>query len=196
MLSARPRRLMTASIILAAGLSLSACGTGIDAQTNAVYQPAIGANLRSGDVQMYNALLVDNDNGTYTLSAGLLNTTKDAQQLTGASVAPLGGGTPVTAEPSATVDLPSDRLFTIGAKGEVIIKADDLVAGTYVTLTLSFAGAGDASIEAPVVERGDEGVYADVAETAGGAAAEEKAAEEEAAAGPNDVASQGAEGAE
>ncbi|RYI99007.1 MAG: hypothetical protein EON52_26880, partial [Actinomycetales bacterium] len=159
MLSARPRRLMTASILLTAGLTLSACGTGVDAQTNAVYQPAIGANLRSGDVQLYNALLVDNENGTYTLSAGLLNKTKTAQDLTGASIAPLGGGTPVTAEPSSTVEIPSDRLLTIGSEGEIVLSASDLVAGKYVKLTLTFAGAGDVSIEAPVVERGEEGVY-------------------------------------
>ncbi|KQY58422.1 hypothetical protein ASD11_01790 [Aeromicrobium sp. Root495] len=195
MLSARPRRLMTASLLLAAGLSLSACGTGGDAQTNAVYQPAIGANLRSGDVQLYNALLVSNDDDTYTLSAGLLNKTKQPEQLTGASITPLDGGAPATAEPSSTVEIPSDRLLTIGSEGEIVLSASDLVAGKYVKLTLTFAGAGDVSIEAPVVERGEEGVYDAVAETEGGAAAEEKAAEEEAAAGPNEVASQGAEGA-
>ena len=70
------RRLAPAAALLAAtaALGLSACsGTGMDAQTNAQYQAGVGANVRSGPIQVYNALAVDNGDGTATLSAAILN---------------------------------------------------------------------------------------------------------------------------
>ena len=166
MLSARPRRLLTASIVLASGLTLAGCGTGLSAQTNAIYQPAVGANTHTGDVQLYNTVLVANPDGTYTLSAGLLNTTDTDQTLTGFSVAPLGesAGTPKPASTELPVVLKPNRLFTIGTLGQVIIEDSQLKPGDYADLTLSFATSGDVSIEAPIVARGNEGVYDSVAE--------------------------------
>ena len=41
----------------AAAIALGGCaGTGTDAQTNAQYQAGVGANVRTGTIQLYNAL--------------------------------------------------------------------------------------------------------------------------------------------
>lgn len=181
MTTVRTRRLAAASTLLLA-LSLSGCGTGGDAATNQQYQPGVGANLRTGDVQLYNALLVESEDGTVALSAGLLNTTDTAQTLESVSLAPADGGSPVTVEPAADVALTPGQLFTIGRAGEVAgVETDDLVAGRYATLTLTFSGAGEVSIEAPVVARSE--TYASVAE-------EPTSTDEEAAAAEGSAAEQ------
>src|SRR4051794_15688522 len=68
----RRRRLAAASLAVTTMLSLGACGTGFSAQTNQVYQPAVGADAR-GDVDALNTLLVANPNGSATVSVGLQN---------------------------------------------------------------------------------------------------------------------------
>ena len=187
MTTVRTRRLAAASTLLLA-LSLSGCGTGGDAATNQQYQPGIGANLRTGDVQLYNALLVASDDGTVALSAGLLNTTDAAQTLESVSIAPADGGGAVDVEPADDVSLAPGSLFTLGRAGEVAgVEATDLQSGRYATITLTFSGAGEVTLEAPVVARTE--MYATVAEQSG--AAEEEAVAEEA----DPVASAGSEGA-
>lgn len=181
MTTVRTRRLAAASTLLLA-LSLSGCGTGGEAATNQQYQPGVGANLRTGDVQLYNALLVASDDGTMALSAGLLNTTDTAQTLESVSIALKDGGAAVDVEPSVDVSLAPGSLFTIGRAGEVAgVEASDLQSGRYATVTLSFSGAGDITIEAPVVARSE--TYAAVAEEP--AASDEEATEGSAAEQPD-----------
>src|SRR5689334_1587221 len=82
------RRLVPRMALLAttAAFGLSGCaGTGMDAQTNAPYQSGIGANVRSGSIQLFNALAVDNGDGTATFSAAILNRADTPAKLTGAT---------------------------------------------------------------------------------------------------------------
>lgn len=173
----RTRRLTAASMILAASLGLSACGTGGGAATNQQYQPGVGANLRTGDVQLYNALLVAGSDDTLAFSAGMLNTTDAAQTLESVTIAPLGGSGSVTAEPATSVELPPRQLFTIGRAGELAgIDGATLPVGRYADVTLTFSDAGEVEISVPVVARNAS--YADVAETPPSDGAEQQAAEE------------------
>lgn len=164
MTTARSRRLATTTLALTALLSLGACGTGFDTQTNAQYQPGVGANVRTGDVQAYNTVLVDNGDDTYTLSVGLLNTTDEPQALSSYSVAPRDGGAAVTSDPSAPVDLSAKALSTIGFDGEVVVTSKDLSVGKYATIELTFDSGETLSVEAPVVARTAE--YSQVASKA------------------------------
>ena len=75
-MSSTPRPARTshrlAALAAIATLGLAGCaGTGMDAQTNAQYQPGIGANVRSGSIQLFNALAVDNGDGTATFSMSI-----------------------------------------------------------------------------------------------------------------------------
>lgn len=160
----RTRRLTAASMILAASLGLSACGTGGGAATNQQYQPGIGANLRTGDVQLYNALLVAGSDDTLAFSAGVLNTTDSPQTLESVTITPLGGSGSVTADPATDVELAPRQLFTIGRAGELAgIDGATLPVGRYADVTLTFSDAGEVEISVPVVARNAS--YADVAET-------------------------------
>ncbi len=119
MSTVRTRRLTAATLMLTAALGLTACGTGGSTQTNQQYQPGIGANVRTGDVRLYNALLVANTDDTYALSVGLLNTTDEEQTLESVTVRPLEGSGSVTAEPALPVELQPRQLYTLGRQGEV-----------------------------------------------------------------------------
>lgn len=175
----RTRRLTAASMILAASLGLSACGTGGGAATNQQYQPGIGANLRTGDVQLYNALLVAGSDDTLAFSAGVLNTTDSPQTLESVTITPLGGSGSVSADPATDVELAPRQLFTIGRAGELAgIDGATIPVGRYADVTMTFSDAGEVEISVPVVARNTS--YADVAETPPSDTAEQQATEESA----------------
>ena len=158
----RVRRLAAPAALVVATVALSGCGAGNEVQTNQQYQAAIGANLRTGEVQLFNALAVDNGDGTATVSTVIVNTTDQDQKL-GSATATTLDGTTVPVE-SATATVPANGTFNTGTDATVVLKSKDVKAGGYVELTLSFDGAGDVRIEAPVVARTD--MYSGVAEKA------------------------------
>lgn len=143
------RTFSTAVVAAVASLVLSACGTGFGAQTNQQYQASIGANLRTGDLHLYNALFVDNGDGTATFSASALAT--DDLSISVATVTPTSGS-PITVTLAEPVELPADELVTFGSAGEIVVESADVTAGGYTEITLSGDG-GDATLEVPVVER-------------------------------------------
>ncbi|GAA2084023.1 hypothetical protein GCM10009821_26600 [Aeromicrobium halocynthiae] len=161
----RPRRLAAASILLAASLGLAACGTGFDAATSQQYQPAVGTNQREGDVRLYNTLLVQNTDGTFSLSVGIVNTTDTDQELTGATFVPLSEeGALSELEPAVDVSVPAGGLYTLGPAGEFAgFEVDGLGEGRFATITLTFDGVGDVVINAPVVNRAAR--YAEIPES-------------------------------
>ncbi|MGH3457486.1 hypothetical protein [Aeromicrobium sp.] len=154
-----------AATLAATALALAGCtATGVGAQTNQQYQPGVGANLRTGQVQLYNALAVDNGDGTATLSTVVLNTTEETQKLD--SVTATGAdGTEVGVESAPAIIGPGDT-FNTGPAATVVFTGDSLEAGDFVNVTLTFDNAGEVFIEAPVVARTT--MYADVARTPGG----------------------------
>lgn len=164
------RTIAAIALAVAAPFALSACGTSFGAQTNQQYQAAVGSNLRSGPVSVYNGLFVENPTGSVTFSGALLskeNQTIESVTVDGAAKKLLS---PITLEP--------DTLLTLGAEGEIVIRSADIAAGDYVTINFAASPGGNISIEVPVVTRTPE--YADVARLpkAGIAVAEERVAEE------------------
>lgn len=156
MSSVRRRRLTAVCLAAAASLSLSACGTGFNAQTNQVYQPAIGANER-GDVESHNTLLVTNRDGSATLSAGLLNTLDQTQTITSVSVAAQGGDELTVRSPKIALPLPSGVLTTLGGatEGAVFVVTQGAEPGAYVDVTYTFSDSGPLTVKSPVVARGE-----------------------------------------
>lgn len=165
------RTIASIALAVAAPFALSACGTSFGAQTNQQYQAAIGANLRSGPVGVYNGLFVDNGNGSVTFSGALLAEEKQTIESVSVDGAAKKLAAPITLEPNT--------LTTLGTAGEIVIKSEDIAAGDYVTISFGATPAGDVSIEVPVVARKSE--YDSVAKRpqAEDAAAEQQAAEED-----------------
>jgi hypothetical protein len=166
--SARSPRLhrAAATLIAAIAFAVAGCsGTGDNAQTNQQYQAGVGANLRTGQVQLYNALAVDNGDGTATVSTVVVNTSDETQKLDAATATPTAGGDPVEVQTAPAIIGPGDS-FNTGPAATVVLTGGGVKAGDYVTLTLTFDQAGDVTIQAPVVTRTD--TYADVASKPGG----------------------------
>jgi len=154
--SVRRRRLTAVSLTVVAGLSLSACGTSFNAQTNRVYQPAVGANTR-GDVESHNTLLVSNRDGSATLSAGLLNNVDESQTLTSVTVTDGDGDDLTVRSPKIALPLPSGVLTTVGGvtDGGVFVVAEGAEPGAYVNVTYTFSGSGELTVKSPVVSRAE-----------------------------------------
>jgi copper(I)-binding protein len=160
----RRRGLSAAALAVTAGLTLSACGTSFGAQTNQVYQPAVGANAR-GDVDSHNTQLVGNGDGSATLTAALVNNLDEEQTLTSVEVTDDKGDALTVRSPKTALPLPSGTLVTLGrADTAVYIVTEGAEPGDYVDITLTFSDSGPLSVKAPVVARADHAAeYEDVA---------------------------------
>jgi hypothetical protein len=145
------RRVAIAALLLAP--ALTACGFNV--QTDKVYQPAVGVNDRSGTVDILNAVIVSNTEGSGTFAGTFVN--KDdthadrLESVTGSGITasrrpieiPAGGAVPPTAE-----------------SGVVSLKGEAIKPGDFVELTFVFSSGQSTTVSVPVVERS--GDYADV----------------------------------
>ena len=155
------RRVAIAALLLAP--ALGACG--FSAQTDQVYQPAVGPNDRSGQIQVLNAVIVTNGGGQGTFAGSLVNKADAADAVTNVT-----GDSGVTAKPGGPLDIPaygavnlSKALEPSGAIPLVISGADQVVAGKYVTLTFTFTHGNPVTMKVPVVDETAEGQdYQDV----------------------------------
>jgi hypothetical protein len=158
------RRLSAAALAVTAGLTLAACGTSFGAQTNKVYQPAVGANER-GEVESHNTQLVENGDGSATLSAGVSNTLDEEQTLLSVEVSDAEGQSLTVRAPKTALRLPPDELLTLGSEQSgAYVVAEGAEPGDYVTVTMTFSESGPLTIQTPVMARGDYSAeYDDVA---------------------------------
>ena len=67
------RRSIAAAALLLAVPALSACGVSFGAPTDQVYNPSVGVDDQSGQVDVLNALIVSGSNGSGTVVATLVN---------------------------------------------------------------------------------------------------------------------------
>lgn len=161
-MSLRRRRIAAIALVATAPFVLSACGTSFGAQTNQQYQASVGANLRDLDspVQIYNGLLVDNEDGTATFSGALLARGDEDQQIESVEITASDSdtnatpaGTPTTVELGEPLQLPAETLVPVGADGEIIVEDDQIEAGGYALITLELASGEQVSLNIPVVVR-------------------------------------------
>jgi hypothetical protein len=154
-----------------AAAAISGCSdTGSDAQTNAVYDAGVGSNARGDGVDVLNALIVDNGDGTGTVSATLLlNPGEFDEDEVPASVTfddfavTTLDGQPVDASLADGVVLAPDEPVKLGDEAIATVSGDNVAAGQMVTATFSFdAVVEPIELDIPVVERTE--MYAEVAE--------------------------------
>ena len=168
----RPTRARPAALVLAApamvGL-LAGCGLS-PAQTTIAYDPSDGVSASVGDVQVRNLLVVGSTaEAPGVVSGVLLNSSAAAVTVTVAS----GASTPVP------VDVPAGGSVQLGATGPdptatpmpgapgsaaVQLSAVGQPAGGVVPVTLTSAGGGTTTVQAPVVPPTNE--YATLTPTA------------------------------
>ncbi len=147
------RRRLAATFAATTLLALSACG--FEAQTNQQYQAAVGANAH-GDIDVLNALLVANEDGSATVSAGFVNKTEDEQNLESVTITTLAGEELDVRSPELpTLPVPVDVVTTLGSAGDTAsyTVTQGAEAGYYVKITFSFSDAAPVTIEVPVVAR-------------------------------------------
>jgi hypothetical protein len=144
------RRVAIAALLLAP--ALTACG--FNQQTDQVYQPAVGINDRSGQIDILNALVVSGEDGSGTFAGTLVNksTTEDdtLESVTGPGI---------TAS-RRTVPIPARGNALLADTGRVTVTGSGVVPGKFVELTLAFASGQSTTVKVPVVAA--EGDYADV----------------------------------
>jgi hypothetical protein len=158
----RRRTLAATALAASATLILGGCGTGFGAQTNQVYQAAVGADHR-GEIDVLNTLLVANDDKSATLSAGLINNTDTEQSVSAVTATTMDGAKLQVSSLKTLLSLPANRFSPVGgatdAGGFRIV--DSPTPGTYVRVTLTFTDSAPVTVEAPIVARTAE--YDDVA---------------------------------
>lgn len=148
----RTRRRVAGAAMVLTIPALVACG--FNNQTDQVYQPAVGVNDRSGEVDVLGALVVSDKPGSGVFIASLVNnSTTTADQLTGIQ------GDSVQVATGATPDIPADGLVNLAdeAIGGVPVQGAKVEAGGYVTVRLTFKSADPITVEVPVVT--DTGPY-------------------------------------
>ena len=150
MKSPTQRRVAIAALLLAP--ALTACG--FSAQTDQVYQPAVGVNDRAGTVDIINALVVSGTEGSGTFAGTLVNKDQEEDDRLESVTGP-----DVTATPR-TVTIPAAGAVALATSGAVSLKGDAIKAGGWVELTFVFNSGQSTTMKVPVVEA--TGDYADV----------------------------------
>jgi hypothetical protein len=144
------RRVAIAALLLAP--ALAACG--FNEQTDQVYQPAVGINDRSGEVDILNALIVSGVDGSGTFAGTLVN--KD--QTTPDTLDSVTG--PGITSRRVSVDVPAAGVARLAESGDVAVKGSAIKPGTFVELTLAFSSGQSTTVKVPVVAA--TGDYVDV----------------------------------
>ena len=168
------RRLRVLAVAGAMIAALSGCATSFNAQTNHVYDPGPGTNSRGGGVDVLNALIVDNGNGTGTLSTTLvLNPGEFAAgteipsvvTLDQMSVTTLSGDPIDSTLVSGGIDLEPNQPVKLGRTPDATVSGDNFAAGDIVQLNLAFdVAAKPVQLQIPVVTREGTTIYDQIAE--------------------------------
>ena len=154
------RRSIAAAAVLLAAPALSSCGVSFGAQTDQVYNPSVGVDDRSGEVDVLNALIVSGTNGSGTVVATLVNNDQQTDD-TLKSVSGAGKDAGMTVKPGGDTTIPAGGLLNMATQSAVTIRGQRVVPGNFVTITFSFDRAQSATLEVPVVSHSNP-VYASV----------------------------------
>ena len=144
------RRSIAAAAVLLAAPALSSCGVSFGAQTDQVYNPSVGVDDRSGQVDVLNALIVSGTNGSGTVVATLVNNDQQTDD-TLKGVAGAGKDAGMTVKPGGDTTIPAGGLLNLATKGAVTIRGQRVVPGNFVTITFSFDRAQSVTLDVPVV---------------------------------------------
>ena len=168
------RRLRSLAVAGAAIAALTGCSTSFNAQTNHVYDPGPGTNSRGGGVDVLNALIVDNGNGTGTLSTTLV--LNPGEFPAGTEIPPVVTMdqmtvTTLNGEPidstlvSGGIALKRNESVKLGRKPDATVSGGNFGPGDIVQLNLDFdAAAKPVQLQIPVVTREGTTIYDQIAE--------------------------------
>jgi hypothetical protein len=148
---------------------LTACASvNFSAPTDQVYIPAVGANDRSGTVDVLNALVVSSEDGRGTLIATLVD--NDAEE--GDAFVEVTADD-MTITPVA-VEIPASGHVDLSDLAPIVLIGDRVAAGNFVTVTFAFEVGKSITITVPVLEQTGpfEGVYTEPSPTASPTATE------------------------
>jgi hypothetical protein len=160
------RRVVIVALLLAP--TLAACG--FSAQTDQVYQPAVGIIDRDGPVDILNALIVSGQDGSGTFAGSLVNTnTTEDDRLDSVT------GPGIVAS-RRTVVIKAGGAVNLADTGQVTVTGNDIVVGKFVELTLVLDNGQSSTITVPVVAAA--GDYVDVPLPRSSPSADETAATE------------------
>jgi hypothetical protein len=162
---------LSRTAVLVAVAATAGC-SGFGPQTQAIYDPADGVTVRSGNVYVLNALFVANSDSTATLSVSLLDRFGDGDELTNVTVTTSEGEPIETTQHVQPFVLCADQLAILGQGAPVTISGDNFIAGDTVELVLTFNDAAPVRTQVPVLARDAGGTYDSVAESPAAAAAQ------------------------
>jgi hypothetical protein len=148
------RRSIAAAAILLAVPALSACGVSFGAQTDQVYNPSVGVDDQSGEVDVLNALIVSGTNGSGTVVATLVNKNQQHDD-TLKGVAGAGQDAGMTVQLGGDTKIPAGGLLNLATQGAVTARDKRIVPGYFVEITFSFDRAQAITLEVPVVPHSD-----------------------------------------
>jgi hypothetical protein len=151
------RRLAALATVLVVPL-LGACapaGFNTNYQTDAIYQPGVGVNERSGTVDVLGAVVVSTSGGRGTFVAGLANKSLENDDTLNSIT-----GEDVQVQVSAPVPVPAEGFVNLADTGAVSVTGESVRPGEFVRLTLEFASGQSTEVNVPVVAY--EGEYSDI----------------------------------
>ena len=145
------RRTIAAGAVLLVPL-LASCG--FDRPTDKVYNPGVGVNDRSGQVNVLHALIVSGEEGSGTVVASLVNS-NGTQDDALTRIAGSGEDSSVSVTMNGPVDIPADGAAQLAEEG-IAAEGQSVKPGTFVELTFSFERGENVTLQVPVVaNRGD-----------------------------------------
>lgn len=148
-------RLRRTAAALACALTLAgAAGCAVKPETIRTYTPAHGVNATQGDLKVRNLVVATDGSGSGTLYGTLVSGADDQLTgITGAALAQNGTETgKLAASGVTTTQLPAGRAATLGAEKPTTLTGDGLRPGLTARVTLSFAKAGQVTLDAPVMD--------------------------------------------
>ncbi len=154
------RRSIAAAAAVLAAPALSSCGVSFGAQTDQVYNPAVGVDDRSGQVDVLNALIVSEGSGSGTVVATLVNNDQvEDDQLKG--IAGAGRDADLEVRAGGETTIPADGLLNLAEDGTNFATGKRVAPGNFVEVTFSFDRGSAVTLDVPVVSA-DDPAYADV----------------------------------
>ena len=154
------RRSIAVAVAVLAAPVLSSCGVNFDAQTDQVYNPAVGVNDRAGTVDVLNALVVSGSPGSGTVVATLVNNDQQkADSIRG--IAGAGQDSSVAVQVGGSRTIPAGGMLNLAEKGKVTVRGKQVLPGKFVEITFSFDRGEAVTVDAPVMSA-DNPDYADI----------------------------------
>jgi hypothetical protein len=121
-------------------------------QTDQVYQPSVGVNNRSGDVDVLGAVVASGSDGSGTFVASLAN--KDLDKPATLTTVTAADGLKV--EVVKQVKVEPETLVNMADLGAVSVTGEAVKAGGFARLTLTFDTGQTTTVNAPIVNKDDE----------------------------------------